>query len=52
MILDVDLGNVEDPYDINKKILSLYGVIDTSLFTNVVTKAIIATKDGIKIIEK
>lgn len=52
MILDVDLGNVEDPYDINKKILSLYGVIDTSLFTDVVTKAIIATKDGIKIIEK
>lgn len=52
IIVDIDMRNVEDPVQANETISALYGVVDTSLFANVVTKALIASKEGIEIIEK
>lgn len=52
IIVDIDMRSIEDPVQANETISALYGVVDTSLFANVVTKALIASKEGIEIIEK
>ncbi|WP_290155551.1 ribose 5-phosphate isomerase A [uncultured Dubosiella sp.] len=52
IVIDVDFSNVADPIETNRQILGLCGVVDTSLFTGVVDKAIVATKDGVQVLEK
>lgn len=46
LIVDVDFDSVQDPIETNKAITQILGVIDTSLFTDQITQAIIAKKDG------
>jgi ribose 5-phosphate isomerase A len=52
LLMDVMFNNVQDIYDLQEKLKNIYGVIETSLFTNVVTKALVASSDGIKMISK
>ena len=46
LIVDVDFQSVKDPIETNKAICNILGVIDTSLFCDQVTKALIAKVDG------
>lgn len=46
LIVDVDFQSVKDPIETNKAICNIPGVIDTSLFCDQVTKALIAKVDG------
>ena len=46
LIVDVDFDSVQDPIETNKAITQILGVIDTSLFTDQITQAINAKKDG------
>lgn len=52
ILIDVLFKEVDDIRELNKKIISICGVIETSLFTNEVTKVLVASENEIKIIEK
>jgi ribose 5-phosphate isomerase A len=52
LLIDVMFCDVKDIYELEKKLKNIRGVIDTSLFTNVVTKALVASSNGIKVISK
>lgn len=52
LLMDVMFYNVQDIYELENKLLNICGVIDTSLFTNVVTKAVVASSSGIRVISK
>ncbi|WP_297430526.1 ribose 5-phosphate isomerase A [Clostridium sp.] len=52
LLLDVSFNEVEDVYGLNNNLINICGVIETSLFANVVTKAIIANEKDIKIISR
>ena len=45
-IIDVDFGLIENPSDINDKLLKIPGVVDTGLFVGMASKAYIGQKDG------
>lgn len=45
-IIDVDFGKIENPSDLNTKLLKIPGVVDTGLFVNMASKAYIGQKDG------
>lgn len=45
-IIDVDFGILDHPKELNDKILSIIGVVDTGLFINMASKAYIGTKEG------
>ena len=45
-IIDVDFGKIENPSDLNMKLLKIPGVVDTGLFVNMASKAYIGQKDG------
>jgi len=45
-IIDVDFGLIENPSDINDKLLKIPGVVDTGLFVGMTSKAYIGQKDG------
>ncbi|MHA1273230.1 MAG: ribose 5-phosphate isomerase A [Promethearchaeota archaeon] len=52
-IIDVDFGIIENPLEINNKIITIPGVVDTGLFLDIATKAYIGQKDGkVLILEK
>lgn len=52
LLMDVMFYNVQDIYELENKLRNICGVIDTSLFTNVVTKAVVASSSGIRVISK
>ncbi|GAI61080.1 unnamed protein product, partial [marine sediment metagenome] len=45
-IVDVDFGLIENPSDMNDKLLKIPGVVDTGLFVGMASKAYIGQKDG------
>ena len=52
-IIDVDLGVIENPSELNNKILSIPGVVDTGFFIGMTSKAYIGQKDGsVSILQK
>lgn len=51
-LMDVTFCNVNDIYELQKNLKNICGVIDTSLFINIVTKAIIISEYGIRVISK
>ena len=52
LLMNVDFNDVKDIYELNNSLINICGVIETSLFTNVITKAIIASEEGIRVISK
>jgi len=52
LLMNVDFNDVKDIYELNNSLINVCGVIETSLFTNVITKAIIASEKGIRVISK
>ncbi len=45
-IIDVDFGKIDNPSDLNMKLLKIPGVVDTGLFVSMASKAYIGQKDG------
>jgi len=45
-IIDVDFGIMEDPSELNEKIIRISGVVDTGFFIGMVAKAYIGQEDG------
>jgi len=45
-IIDVDFGIIQNPMELEKKLLSIPGVVDSGLFINMASKAYIGQKDG------
>lgn len=52
LLLDVMFDGVTDIYKLENSLKNICGVIDTSLFTNVVTKVLIAGDSGVSLIIK
>lgn len=52
LLMDVKFENVNDIEALNRKLNEIVGVVDTSLFYNIVTKAIVVSEKGVRIIEK
>jgi ribose 5-phosphate isomerase A len=51
-VLNVDFGVIDNPSQLNRKLKSIPGVIETGLFLGMASTAYIGTKTGIKIIKK
>lgn len=47
LLMDVIFSNVEDIYGLENSLKNICGVIDTSLFTNVVTKVLVSSESGV-----
>lgn len=45
-IIDVDFGKIENPMELNLKLLQIPGVVDTGLFISMASKVYIGQKDG------
>ena len=45
-IIDVDFGIIENPSELNEKILNIPGVVDTGFFIGMASKAYIGKEDG------
>lgn len=45
-IIDADFSIIKDPKDLNKKLLSISGIVDTGLFINMTSVAYIGQEDG------
>ncbi len=45
-IIDTDFGEIDNPKDLENKILSIPGVVDTGLFIGMTNKAYIGNRDG------
>ena len=52
LLMNVNFKDVKDVYELNNSLINICGVIETSLFTNVITKAIVASEKGIRVISK
>ena len=52
LLLDVEFKNIEDAEKLNDDLIKICGVVETSLFTHVVTKAVVASEKGIRVISK
>ncbi len=52
LLIDTYFEDVEDSADLEEKLSKIGGVIDTSLFTNTVTKVLVASDNGIRVISK
>lgn len=52
LLIDVTFENVTDIYKLEKSLQNICGVVDISLFVNVVTKALVTGIDGIRVISK
>jgi ribose 5-phosphate isomerase A len=52
LILECAFNKVEDVKALNEKISSIPGVVDTSLFVNLATNAIVSGKNGVEILNK
>ncbi|MFX1309101.1 MAG: ribose 5-phosphate isomerase A [Promethearchaeota archaeon] len=52
-IIDVDFGQINNPQELDQKLLSIPGVVGTGLFIGMASKAYIGTRDGeVLILEK
>ncbi|MBC2580082.1 ribose 5-phosphate isomerase A [Clostridium sp. DJ247] len=52
LLVDVFFDNVKDIYELENTLKNIIGVIDTSLFVNVATKAIVIGEHGVRVISK
>lgn len=52
LLINVFFDYVKDINELNSSLINICGVIETSLFTNVINKAIIASEDGIRVISR
>lgn len=52
LLMNASFKNISDIKKLNDELINICGVIETSLFTNVITKAIIAGENGIRMISK
>lgn len=52
LLMNVSFGNVKDINKLSNSLINICGVLETSLFTNVITKAIVASEEGIRVISK
>lgn len=52
LLMNVQFENVENIHELENKLKNICGVIDTSLFTKVITKAIVTSENGNKVICK
>lgn len=52
LLMNVSFDNVKDINELSSSLINICGVLETSLFTNVITKAIVATEEGIRVISK
>lgn len=52
LLVNVFFSGVNDIHKLNSDLIKICGVIETSLFTEVITKAIVASENGIRIISK
>ena len=52
LLLDVEFKNVEDAKKLNDDLIKICGVVETSLFTDVVTKAVIVSENGVRVVSK
>ena len=51
-ILDASFGRISDAKQLNENLNLIPGVVETGLFINIATKAVIATPEGVKIMTK
>lgn len=52
LLMNVSFDNVKDINELSSSLINICGVLETSLFTNVITKAIVAGENGIRVISK
>jgi ribose 5-phosphate isomerase A len=52
LLMNVSFSNVENVYQLNSSLINICGVVETSLFTNIITKAIVASEQGIRVISR
>lgn len=52
LLMNVDFNEVKEIEELNINLKNICGVVETSLFTNVITKIIVASGSGVKIISK
>lgn len=52
LLIDVSFNEVKDAKKLNDDLIKICGVVETSLFTDVVTKVVIANEEGIRVISK
>lgn len=52
LLMNVSFGNVKDINELSSSLINICGVLETSLFTNAITKAIVASENGIRVISK
>jgi len=50
LLLDVKFNNLENPSELEKTLKNISGVIEVSLFTNIVSKVIVVSENEVKII--
>ena len=50
-IIDLDLGNIEDPIMFGQELKAITGVVEHGLFNKMVNKVIVAGRDGIQVLE-
>lgn len=50
-IIDLDLGVIENPVELGKELKAMVGVVEHGLFNGMVNKVIVASKDGVNILE-
>ena len=51
-VLDCHCGKIENPTNLHRELKLLTGVVETGLFTGMASIAVIASGDGVRIIEK
>lgn len=51
-IIDLHLGEITNPVELNKEIKLMTGVVETGLFLNIADKVIVGIKDATEIIER
>lgn len=52
LLMDAEFDEVEDIPLLNKKLKDICGVVETSLFTDEVTKVLIASNEGYKVMKR
>lgn len=52
LLMNVKFYDVKDIYKLNNSLINICGVVETSLFINVITKVIISSEEGIRVISK
>ena len=52
LLMNVAFSDVQNIEELNNKLRNICGVVETSLFTNVITEIIVASENGVKTISK